>query len=144
MKEFVPYQIALDMKSIEFDEECFSFYDYDGELYKSEGYYRRGYNVHEHNEVIAPTFSQAFRWFREKYGLDVNYRACIPTAYIPTIHFTKEEGLTYKCHEMLRFFDRKIFDTKEEAELECLRKLIEIVKQQKSNHDLMSGDIVGY
>ncbi len=71
------------------------------------------------------------RWFREKYGLDVNYSACIPTSYIPKINFTKEIGLEYRCHEMLKFFDRRIFDTKEEAELASLKKLIEICRELK-------------
>ena len=37
--EFIPYEQALALKGLGFDEECFSFYNAIGELYESEGYY---------------------------------------------------------------------------------------------------------
>lgn len=112
-REFVTYEIALALKELWFDEECFSFYEYNGELYKSEGYYKRRYNVNEHNEVIAPTYSQAFRFFREKYNL--HYVIVKAESWFYTINgCNTQEG----------------FNTYEEAELECLIKLIEIVKSK--------------
>lgn len=118
-REFVTYEIALALKELWFDEECFSFYEYNGELYKSEGYYTRRYNVNEHNEVIAPTYSQAFRFFREEYG----YWCYIKEATKGTCRFYIE-----KYDE--KFFNSDIIDSYEEAELACLIKLIEIVKSK--------------
>ena len=57
-KEFVTYEQALALKELGFDEPCFGYYDEGGNLYT------------EMVEVLkAPLYQQAFRWFREKYGL---------------------------------------------------------------------------
>lgn len=112
-QEFIPYEQALALKELGFDEKCFSFYDSDGKLYESEGYYKKGYNVLD-KEVIAPLFQQAFRWFREKYG------------YLPNIHDFNgnfKATLSGNCNWLGSWTK-----TYEEAELECLKKLIEIVK----------------
>ena len=105
-KEFVPYKQALDLKELGFDEKCLGYY-HNKELSSGP---RTSYG-----EVIeAPTFSQAFRWFREKYGDYLLYSFGV----IP--HFTIIQNLIIE--------DSKT--TYEEAELECLKKLIEIVKQK--------------
>jgi len=106
--EFIPYEQALALKELGFDEECFSFYNAIGEVYESEGYYRYSHNAHK-DEVIAPLYQQAFRWFREECGLrhfieydNGHYNAVV------------QSSLVYHC------------DTHEEAELACLKKLIEL------------------
>lgn len=43
---FLPYQQALDLKELGFDEECFDYYD----------------------QVPAPLYQQAFKFFRDKYN----------------------------------------------------------------------------
>ena len=113
---FVPYEQSLQLEELGFDEQCFSFYNREGKLYESEGYYKRGYNVHEH-EVIAPIFAQAFEFFREKYNLfgQVN----IHTYFIYDI----------STPEMVKEYD-KLTKTYKETELACLIKLIEITKNK--------------
>ena len=120
-KEFVPHQPSLDMKELGFDEPCVYYVDKNNESYI--------YNFETHpdefiewcgvNVIPTPTFSQAFRWFREKYKLfcwiekfhvDETYIFQIPPA-----NFTKIQG-HYKTYE--------------EAELACLIKLIEITKNK--------------
>ena len=108
-KDFIPYEEALALKELEFDEPCFMYYSDNGELYKSNLY-----------GISAPTFSQAFRWFRENYDL-----------------FGVVEG---KGYEHKRYYIYSIngkwhpsqpaIDTYEEAELACLKKLIEISKNK--------------
>ena len=70
----------------------------------------------------APTYQQAFRFFREKYNLfgQVNIR----TYYIYEI---SNDGIAIK---MASQYD-KLLNTYEEAELECLKKLIELIKQKQ-------------
>ena len=58
--------------------------------------------------------SMAFRWFREKYK-KVDY---------PEFDYDEQK---WYCHS--NYQSRILFDTYEEAELECLKKLIEIVKE---------------
>jgi hypothetical protein len=125
-KEFVPYEQAISLKELEFDEKCFSFYDSDRELYESEGYYKKGYNVSD-EEVIAPLYQQAFRWFREKHNIE--------GFIVPLISERKGISFEERVYEALIIFkgNKKIkpgFKTYEEAELDCLKKLIEIVKNK--------------
>jgi hypothetical protein len=138
-KEFVTYEIALELKQLGFDEPCFGYY-VDGELRGInlgmeelggiEPYYKRfgfhtlsNHDIDNLNKIVvtAPTYSQAFRWFREKYNLfgQVNIR----TYYIYEI---SNDGITIK---MVSQYD-KLLNTYEEAELACLKKLIEIVKNK--------------
>ena len=66
-KEFVPYPLALKMKALGFDEPCFGCYTKDKEL--SYDYSDNRGEGHYFQDCAAPTFSQAFRWFRKKYSL---------------------------------------------------------------------------
>jgi hypothetical protein len=113
-KEFVPYGLAVKLKALGFDEPCFAYLDCDRNFI---------FNETKTNfldcEIKIPTFSQAFRWFREKYG----HWSYIKEATKGTCRFYIE-----KFDE--KFFNSDIIDTYEEAELSCLEKLIEIVEQK--------------
>jgi len=122
-KEFVPYQQSLDMKELGFDEPCFGEYYY-GKLKYDE--VSNGQTVHT-DLTSAPLYQQAFRWFREKHGIFVSIvpnrygslDSFIGWIYVPLNGSTKD----------INVGDYKIgFNTPEEAELECIKKLIEIVK----------------
>ena len=113
-KEFVTYALALDLKELGFDEDCLSNY------YKDNSD-RGKLQFTEYNDryfIKAPLYQQAFRWFREKYK-ELKF-------------FIKEEDFREGLYE----YDIKDvlgvsgFKTYEEAELECLKKLIEIVKEK--------------
>jgi hypothetical protein len=120
-KEFVPYEEALVLKELGFDELCLGYYTIysDGEvkLFTSDKGFRN---------LEAPTFSQAFRWFREKYNLN---------HVITVADFGKYESGNpdFQCaiysKDPLLITNMDKYNTCEEAELACLRKLIEIVKQ---------------
>ena len=121
-KEFVPYKLALALKALGFDEPCFGYH-----LTKDLPYVKRGLKfgsekyVGKHNSyddfiVSAPTYSQAFRWFREKYDLG------------HMINGIGHESFIMNIAGVLHIFNAFEFKTYEEAELACLRKLIEIVE----------------
>ena len=118
---FVPYKIALELKDLGFNEECFAIYG------KSEGHLFKIHTdkfdtVDELHFIKAPTFSQAFRFFREKYGL--HYIIC---------KNIQMDGYGYREVILIPYMEENentIFKTYEEAELECLKKLIEIAKEQ--------------
>jgi hypothetical protein len=65
--------------------------------------------------LTAPTFSQAFRWFREKHNLG---------HMINGIGF---ESFVMNVGGIVAIFNVKTY---EEAELACLRKLIQLVKNE--------------
>ena len=140
-KEFIPYTLAVELKELGFDEPCFGYY-VDGELRGInlgiqelggvEPYYQRfgfhtlsNHNIDNQKKIVvtAPTFSQVFRWFREKYGL------------WQIVMQNTDKDWTYDIMTIIGMVDYKIFDvfdTYEEAELECLKKLIEIVKNRNN------------
>jgi hypothetical protein len=118
--EFIPYEQALALKGLGFDEPCFgNYYTLDGKIWKlvDNGQYDlldELYDIGSKFTISAPTFSQAFRWFREKCGLrhfieydNGHYNAVV------------QSSLVYHC------------DTHEEAELACLKKLIELSTETK-------------
>ena len=119
-KEFIPYEQALALKELGFDEPCFGSYDPFGSKQLScSGIYTYG------NCIAAPLYQQAFRWFREKYDLRIwiesNYGVLKFEYVIATTNFNFIDK---------QFNDLSGYKTYEEAELECLKKLIEIVKNK--------------
>ena len=127
-KEFVPYELALEFKQLGFDEPCLFYYYGSNDLQSLIQIDMP--RLVNHNESIlgtcysAPSYSQAFRWFRDKHNLrcQINYIGGLinKTTWwdISVIgHYNtnpKEWEMKYQPYE--------------EAELACLRKLIEIVK----------------
>ena len=68
---FVPYQIALDMKELEFNEECFAYYNFKEEItFKS--CYNKVPIIMSGKKCGIPTYSQAFNFFESKYGYFVD------------------------------------------------------------------------
>jgi hypothetical protein len=139
-KDFTPYQEALELKELGFDEPCFGYY-VDGELRGInlgmeelggiEPYYKRfgfhtlsNHDIDNLNKIVVtvPTYSQAFRFFREKYNL----KSCI--MFRTSLEDNKEYyDWLIKGQEVVY----RHFNTYEEAELACLKKLIQIVKENK-------------
>jgi hypothetical protein len=143
MKDFIPYEQALALKELGFDEPCFGYY-VDGELRGInlgmedlggiEPYYQRfgfhtlsNHDIDNPNKIVvtAPTFSQAFRFFREKY----NFKSWVEEHTADTfIYEIRPHILThYKEGEVY------VYTIYEETELACLIKLIEIVKEIFNN-----------
>ena len=120
-KEFIPYQEALALKELGFDEPCFGYYNYNGTHFFD---YKP--KTDDKNLTKAPLYQQAFRWFREKYGLSgwVN-ESFAGSSRQGVISIKSEIGLRYYPSTT------KIFDTYEEAELACLKELIEIIKNTR-------------
>ena len=130
-KEFVPHTEAYELKSIGFDEPCFGYYDSEG-LRRDEIFWNRENKNSlfvepektNNPKISAPTFSQAFRWFRKNYNLH-------PAIYPINQHWECDIRHTNKDTNSSIFSWDNEFEY-EEAELACLRKLIEIVKNKKN------------
>jgi hypothetical protein len=146
-KDFIPYQEALELKELGFDEPCFAFYNYNSQLcrYMNPD---KDWNSLNHQQLknskitlpdthTAPTYSQAFRWFREEHDLDYSL---LPESSSGHKLSTRTFNIViYKYYmnmnvqaETVRI-DGKIarYNKREEAELACLKKLIQIVKENK-------------
>lgn len=126
-KEFVPYQEALELKELGFDEPCFGFY-LAGVIKVKEYKNSQNKNTAFYNNTVcsAPTFSQAFRWFRENYKLSGLIE--IGTQEYSFIIFDEAKDS--------RKISSSMNGTPEEAELACLRNLIEIGAQEWFNRQL--------
>ena len=125
-KEFVPYQQALALKELGFIEPCFGafigkefkFFDFSNDL--------NGY-VNDENLIIgAPLYQQAFRWFREKHKLYHTINMFGDWDKPQYSYLVSGRTMNNPAH-MWHFEDK---DSHEEAELACLIKLIEIVKNK--------------
>jgi hypothetical protein len=108
-KEFIPYEQALALKELGFDEPCFGYYKYEELLIQGQSK-----NSDHGFSISAPLYQQAFRWFREKYGFNIS--------------LTNDGYIALDMKKSQSYIDEA--DSYEEAELECLKKLIEIVKQK--------------
>lgn len=130
-KQFIPYEEAMSLKELGFDEPCFGWYNWTGKnLYISDNSYV------DINPTSAPLWQQAFDWFRKKYGLESYINPELPFSYKNpeyTVIFIKtvKKFITYSDNTIWinEGVQRKTFKTYEEAQLACLKKLIEIVKK---------------
>jgi hypothetical protein len=120
-KEFIPYNLTLQLKELGFDEDCLSH-----SVSTTDASGTRWTSV-----LKAPLYQQAFRWFREKY--DIHYsinRECSQHDH--------KWGYNWSLYRFGEFITSHpdapagewVYETYEEAELECLKKLIEIVKNK--------------
>ena len=120
-KEFIPYEQALALKELGFDELCIKVYHTCKD---------NNFSINEEYNISSPLYQQAFRWFREKYNLNANVYKWQPDFAKSMGHLEWEGSVTH-------FTEKKVggseyFKTYEEAELACLKKLIEIVNENKS------------
>ena len=67
-KEFIPYEQALVLKELGFDEPCFAWFILEGDGAKSTLVLEKC-PKQDIGLCLAPLYQQAFRWFREKYNL---------------------------------------------------------------------------
>jgi hypothetical protein len=152
---FIPYEIALDLKELGFDEPCLLRIQYSsgtdvftGRKFKNSIWLGNGYEADiddkkikyefpKHTEqgyghLKIPLYQQAFRWFREKHNLHAE-------------PYTADMGAIEYCFQIRDLYSEKYiydnfvgasssyvgtFNTPEEAEQACLIRLIEIVKNK--------------
>ena len=125
-KEFVPYELALKLKELGFDEPCFGYYcnqRKELDTISSEVCERLcKYDTY----IKAPTFSQCFRWFREKHNIDGLLHKTAEGSY----YFWITE-CEYENYNHYKYYNQMVyFNTYEEAELACLERLIELVESK--------------
>jgi hypothetical protein len=128
-KEFIPYEQALELKELGFDEECLGWYPNNTAALSLHGVFIGKPSSGSYKLLAyAPLYQQAFRWFREKHNT-------LSTIYANASGFLYEwEDAIGGTHRGWSEYegpnDSGCWDTYEEAELACLKKLIEIVKNK--------------
>jgi hypothetical protein len=151
-KEFVPYEQALPLKELGFDEPCFGYFPNCNVLIQK---------ICKNTDFVtytpAPLYQQAFRWLREKYNIHYAMKPILGSkngydsfpmlGWDYDIFVTNRETKNsyYMGYPVGEWFTATLdnFDEGEtlsdlnihtlnykEAELACLNKLIEIVKNK--------------
>jgi hypothetical protein len=126
-QEFVPYELAFKLiYELGFKEKCLATIDQSGYLHiKGTKSSPRGSMLYD--IVDCPTFSQAFRWFREEY----NQHSFIELVFEDEIRFDYVLYVNEDEADCIDYGDGP-FETYEDAELALLDKLIEIAEGIKS------------
>jgi hypothetical protein len=114
-KLFVPCSQSRQLKELGFDEPCFGIF--------IDGNFNLIFTDRQVSDKVisAPTFSQAFKFIREKYNL------------IGLVEGGYDNGkniFTYVIWEGFKdIITDDYFETPEEAELNCLNELIKMLKE---------------
>jgi hypothetical protein len=143
---FIPYEIALELKNLNFNEPCFAYYKTSNKLKKG---YRLRYVEHEdtnptkqpllNNDCLAPLYQQVFEFFRNKYNLfsnifqltyyDKKYNSR-NNKFACEITEIKNSNTVLYANDVLKCTN-KSYKTYREAELECIKHLIKIVQNEQ-------------
>jgi hypothetical protein len=125
-KEFVPYELALRLKELGFKGRTLTYYE-NGKPKLHNAIEGWDFNSSFLTCISRPTFSQAFRFFRVKYSICVEIHET--TDWEEDNESWSFVIFKYRLGDNDGMISSTIdYDTYEEAELECLKKLIEIVK----------------
>jgi hypothetical protein len=144
-KEFVTYEQALELKALGFDEPCFAYYGLnnvedklffdidpdDGELtsLNQNQFYHN--NLSEVGRISAPLKQQVFRWFRAKHqlfhGIDNNCSQLTSEWGFDYTTFDRNNDKWTSTEPQNGPVGETTYKTYEEAESDCLNKLIKIV-----------------
>lgn len=138
MKDFVPYQEAVALRELGFDEPCFAFFQVEyaeskPTMVDDEHEYRiTGYRTCKNSEISqhytsAPTYSQAFRFFREKYKLYHDIKMFGDWDKPQYSYYVSGRTMNNQAH----MWHYENVNSYPEAELACLKKLIELVKNKE-------------
>jgi hypothetical protein len=147
-KEFIPYEQALALKELGFNEPCFAMYQKNKKIWfcgknnwitnfeiePDDNTLKLHIEKYPHNVSLiggeyflqscanftTPLYQQAFRWFREKHGL---------SSYVRLINL---QGKSYWKIDKVETEDKikgysSFENSYEGSELECLKKLIELI-----------------
>jgi len=118
-KEFIPYDQALELKEIGFDEPWFGYY-----ICRNSALGVRleittnwiDLMQYDSSSCKAPLYQQAFRWFRDRYNID---------GFVRIQPLNEKYGFVIYNREKDNFKEFSAeYTSVEDAELECLKEII--------------------
>lgn len=127
---FVPYNETLELKSLGIGKSityaCGFYYTLNNKKYKFAtpsqfDIIDETYNVGGNFYMVAPIYEQAFKFFRDKHDL---------AGFIIPFGESLHDYRIYNNVDGEHLWSSPEFNTYEEAQLECLRKLIGICKKK--------------
>ena len=131
-KEFTPYSPSLDLKELGFNEPCLGWYRQNevtivgigwvSEIELQTNFDENGEDNLHSDQCTAPTYRQAFAFLRKLNKLTIRIEDEVDKEYSWSYWIS---GVRYINHPYQPYFN-----TYEEAEIACLIKYIEIVKNK--------------
>lgn len=126
-KEFIPYEQALILKELGFDELCLARFDGGGFRMLPAYAPLKNSEIKEAWFCVAPLYQQAFDWFRIRYNInpqiafcEYSIQSCNGWSFTITNPTKRQNWIgKYKSYE--------------EAKLECLKFLITKITNEESN-----------
>jgi hypothetical protein len=128
--QFIPYEEALALKELGFDEPCLAFYEEEKNklvTFHSDSYQEVKGTTCLFEQTNAPLWQQAFDWFRKEHNLGFDISSSSINCHIYQISLLKETSHSSICWSTVLDKHTKSY---EETRLACLQKLIEIVKNK--------------
>lgn len=126
-KQFVPYSLALKLKELSFDEECFGYWESPMDLEYNPLNNPEDFNAFNQKEcaiyaggILAPLYQQAFDWFRLRFNLDSYIKSVGIYGYYFYIGETEFGDVLENCGWHY-----------EVARLKCIEQLIKIAEENK-------------
>lgn len=137
LEYLLPYPLALRMKCLGFNQMCAYWYNKDFQENPEFNHNKNKEKWLAGDHCSAPTFAQCFKWFRDNYqiqgivGSRTVKRRLEDVRFSDYVYEIRQIGESSICSDK-RDQGR---DTYEEAELECLIKIIEIVEKIKKDEE---------
>ena len=143
--QFVTYEIALGLKELGFDEECFAIFfrtilnngrtvnyisdDWESPFYKN----RTNSESNSVDIVSAPLWQQVIDWFREEKLIDIlilpqDQSACDP---LPLYFFAIISYKNEICVELYNSSDKLHYSEFNEAREHAIKRAIELCQKEK-------------
>ena len=122
-KQFIPYELALKLRKLGFDDYVFAFYWIDTKqlILDSPNYLGKHHGVH----LQATTWQQAFDWILDNYKL---YAIPIPTV---TMNWTFKTMSVVEGEVEVTpytYVEAEDYSSYEQARLESLKELIRLIE----------------
>lgn len=119
-KEFIPYEQALALKKLGYVEQCLALYDLQGKITIEFVNWENAINSKDNYLISAPLYQQAFEFFRENYDLHASFG----------LYQSRKDDKNFDYeiinHDQTVSIHEDSFKTYEDAQLSCLKKLIEL------------------
>ena len=68
-EEFVPYEIALNLREKGFDKQCFAYFDVEKEIQPIDTDFKNFRSIGEC--IAAPLWQQVIDWFRKNHNIEI-------------------------------------------------------------------------
>jgi hypothetical protein len=133
---YLPYKECVELKELGFKELCLFAFDYSftpircSDLRTNEQKFN-GVNYNNSPYTSQPTLSQVFKWFRNTHKL---FSFILPIYQFNLQNSKNDLYFTFKI-ENINIDIAPILDTHEQAEYECVKSLISILKRKNLNYD---------